>query len=123
MRYAFRDWRVIARYRGVPAVCNRRELRRTLLLQMTPAELAEYHWKHGLLLAVILLIAATAWFLVPPPALWWFFFFLLLLYRLRYWRIDPITSAMQEYNHDWEAAVREQCSTVRQQRIDSGFGE
>ena len=121
MNFGYRDWRVIARFRGLPGLKNRRELRQALLLQMTPTELETYQHRHHWLITVMLILATGLALLVPPPRLWFTWFLVYVLYRLRYWHIDPITTAMEEYNRYLEAVVRQECETARQQRIDAGL--
>jgi hypothetical protein len=121
MKVAHRDWRVIAHYRDLPELTSRRELRQALLLQMTPAELSAYQRRLVALWTITLAVAGTAWLLLPSPGVWWFLFCLWILHSLRYWRIDPITVAMQEYNRDLEAVVRRDCEAARQERIDAGL--
>ena len=121
MNFGYRDWRVIARFRGLPGLKSRRELRQALLLQMTSTELDSYHDRHHCLTAAMLLLAAGFSLIVPPPRLWLAWFLVYVLYTLRYWHIDPITAAMKEYNRYLEAVVRQECEDARQQRIDAGL--
>ena len=106
---------------GCPDCKNHRELRQALLLQMTPTELETYQYRHHRLITVMLILAAGLALLLPPPRLWFAWFLVYVLYTLRYWHIDPITMAMEEYNRYLEAVVRQECETARQQRIDAGL--
>ena len=67
MNFGYRDWRVIARFRGLPGLKSRRELRQALLLQMTPTELDSYHDRHHRLMAIMLVLAAGFALIAPPP--------------------------------------------------------
>ena len=120
MRFALRDWRVIARYRGVPELNSERELRAALILQMSPAQLAEYNRLRLYLAGSILLVAAAAALVLPMPWLGWCWFFLWIFHGLRYWRIDPVTVAKWEYTRQLEEVVRQECHTIRQQRENHG---
>ena len=122
MNLRYRDWRVIARFRGLPGLRSPRELRQALLLQMTPTELGTYHRRHLRLIAAMLAVAVVFARLMPlSPGLLFAWFLVFLLYRLRYWSIDPITLATKEYNRCLDAVVRQECETARQKRIDAGF--
>ena len=96
-----------------------------LWLQMTPTEMRSYRRKHCRLLMLMLVLALLLIHLVPPPSdsfqLWIGLFLIFVFYRLRYWRIDPVTVAMVEYNEFVDADVKAQCDLVRQQRIDAGL--
>lgn len=121
MQYAYRDWRVVAHYRGLGALQNPREFRKALFLQMTPAELSAYRVRHGGLLITMLTLAALAVYLASPPGLWWILGTLWLIYDLRYTRIDPVTVAMQEYNCDLDAVVQQECAVARERRVEAGL--
>ena len=122
MNLRYRDWRVIARFSGLPGLHSPRELRQALLLQMTPTELKTYRHRHCWLIAVMLALAAGFTLLMPlSPRLLLAWFLVSVLYRLRYWSIDPITLATKEYNRYLEAFVQQQGETTRQQRIDAGL--
>ena len=121
MNLNHRDWPVVARSRELPALNSGRELRQALLLQMTPAELKSYRRRHfGLILAMLALALALAWVVPWSPRLFVGWFLVFLFYRLRYWHIDPVTTATVEYNKCLEAVVRRTSEAVRQQRIDAG---
>jgi len=120
MWFDFRSWRAIAAYRGLPYLRNPRELRQALLLQMTPIEARRYRRCHCRLIVYMLALAALAW-LVPFPQCWLVWYLIYVLYRLRYQHLDPIIVAMREYNRDLESVVKEDCATVRQQRIGAGL--
>ena len=65
MNFRYRDWRVIARFRGLPGLHSPRELRQALLLQMTPTELETYHRRHHWLIAAMLALAVGLALLMP----------------------------------------------------------
>jgi hypothetical protein len=122
MNLRYRDWRVIARFRGLPGLKSPRELRQALLLQMTPTELKTYHRQHLRLISTMLALAVVFALLMPlSSGLLFVWFLVLALYRLRYWSIDPITLATREFNRCLEAVVEQECKTIRQQRIDAGL--
>ena len=122
MNLRYRDWRVIARFRGLPGLHSPRELRQALLLQMTPTELETYQRRHRWLIAIILALAVVFALLMPlSPRLFFAWFLVFVLYRLRYWSIDPITLATKEYNRYLDEVVTQECENTRQKRIDAGL--
>ena len=121
MNFSYRDWRVHLRFRGLPGLNSRRELRQALLLQMTPTELETYRRRHHWLIAAMLALAVVMVLLASGLRLWFALTLTYTLYRLRYWSIDPITLATTEYNHHLETVVEQECETTRQQRIDAGL--
>ena len=121
MNFRYRDWRVLARFRELPGLNSAAEFRQALLLQMTPTELATYRRRHSYLILVVLALGAASLLLPWSLMLLTVWFLLSVLYRLWYWRIDPITMAAEEYNRRLEAVVRQECKTARQQRIDAGL--
>ena len=122
MNFRHREWRVIARFRGLPGLRSRRELREALFLQMTPTELKTYCRRHCWLIGNMLALAAVLPLAVPwSPSLFVAWFLVFLLYRIRYWHIDPVTMATVEYNNYLEAVVRQESEAMRQKRIDAGL--
>jgi hypothetical protein len=122
MKYAQRNWRVVAHYRGLSMLQTRREFRQALLLQMTPAELAAYKRKHLGLIIKVAIVAGVVACWVPSPGVWWIWYVLWILYNVRYYqRIDPVTIAICEYNRGLDAVVQQTCAAARQQRTNAGL--